>query len=257
MSSSKSIAAARNRRSGDLSGSQPSRPNKSINGNPSFSQQGPGRIMQQGPGQGQGQGQGPVTRNQPETHGAPVAITKLSVSDAIGLVTLRLGRLEQFMLDVQAEGGIHGQQTELPENTQLVDKSVITSIVNRLDSLEKRENVKATTVSNGVNLAQITKLENELKEVKDLLLTHMMKFEKHALKYESVVSENEQKFAAITADVSELFNNVGQINQDLDLNQSQFDSSNLILEENDKLNNTVATIDLKQSIKQELANASI
>jgi len=249
MSSSKSIAAARNRRSGDLSGSQPSRPNKSINGNPSFSQQGPGRIMQQGPGQG------PVTRNQPETHGAPVAITKLSVSDAIGLVTLRLGRLEQFMLDVQAEGGIHGQQTELPENTQLVDKSVINSIVNRLDSLEKREPAKSGVGLNGVNVAQITKLENELKEVKDLLLTHMMKFEKHALKYESFVSENEEKFAAITADVSELFNNVGQINQDLDLNQSQFNAADLVLEETDQLNSTVATIDLKQSIEQELANA--
>jgi hypothetical protein len=249
MSSSKSIAAARNRRSGDLSGSQPSRPNKSINGNPSFSQQGPGRIMQQGPGQGQG----PVTRNQPETHGGPVQITKLSVSDAIGLVTLRLGRLEQFMIDVQAEGGIHGQQTELPENTQLVDKSVINSIVNRIDSLEKRENVKAQVVSNGVNVAQIAKLEHELKEVKDLLLTHIMKFEKHALKYDSFVSENEQKIGAITASVKELEESVAEINQDLDLSQSQFNGE---LVENDQLNNTVATIDLKQSIKQELANAS-
>ena len=248
MSSSKSIAAARNRRTGDQSGSQTSRPNKSINGNPSFSQQGPGRIMQQAPGQG------PVTRNQPEAHSGPVPITKLSVSDAIGLVTLRLGRLEQFMLDVQAEGGIHGQSSELPENTQLVDKSVITSIVNRLDSLEKRESAKSNAVSSGVNVAQITKLENELKEVKDLLLTHIMKFEKHAIKYENFVAENEQKNSAITADIAELFSNVGQINQDLDLNQSQFNTDDLVLDENEKLNNTVASINLKQSIKQELAN---
>ena len=215
---------------------------KSINGNPSFSQQGPGRIMQQAPGQG------PVTRNQPEAHSGPVPITKLSVSDAIGLVTLRLGRLEQFMLDVQAEGGIHGQSSELPENTQLVDKSVITSIVNRLDSLEKRESAKSNAVSSGVNV------ENELKEVKDLLLTHIMKFEKHAITYENFVAENEQKNSAITADIAELFSNVGQINQDLDLNQSQFNTDDLVLDENEKLNNTVASINLKQSIKQELAN---
>ena len=251
MSSSKSIAAARNRRSGDQSASQISRPNKSINGNPSFSQQGPGRIMQQGPGQG------PATRNQPETQRGPVPITKLSVSDAIALVTLRLGRLEQFMLDVQAEGGISGQSVELPENTQLVDKSVITSIVNRLDSLEKRENGKSTAVSSGVNVAQITKLENELKEVKDLLLTHIMKFEKHALKYDAFVVENEQKNTAITSDISELFTSIDEINKGLDLNQSQFNADDLVLDENDKLNSTVATIDLKQSIKQELANASI
>ena len=250
MSSSKSIAAARNRRSGDQSASQISRPNKSINGNPSFSQQGPGRNMQQGPGQG------PVTRNQPETHSGPVPITKLSVSDAIGLVTLRLGRLEQFMLDVQAEGGIHSQSAELPENTQLVDKSVITSIVNRLETLEKRENGKSVTSSNGVNVAQITKLENELKEVKDLLLTHIMKFEKYTIKYYDFVAENEEKIGAITANVSELFNNVSQINQDLDLNQSQFNTDDVVLEETDNLNGTVATVDLKQTIKQELANAS-
>ena len=240
MSSSKSIAAARNRRTGDQSASQISRPNKSINGNPSFSQQ------------------GPVTRNQPETRSGPVPITKLTISDAIGLVTLRLGRLEQFMIDVQAEGGIHSQSSQLPENTQLVDKSVITSIVNRLDSLEKRESAKSNSVSSGVNVAQITKLENELKEVKDLLLTHIMKFEKHALKYENFVSENEQKTSAITADIAELFSNVGQINQDLDLNQSQFNAGDLVLNENEneneKLNNTVASINLKQSIKQELAN---
>jgi len=248
MSSSKSIAAARNRRSGDQSASQISRPNKSINGNPSFSQQGPGRVMQQGPGQG------PATRNQPEAHSGPIQITKLSVSDAIGLVTLRLGRLEQFMLDVQAEGGINGHAAELPENTQLVDKSVITSIVNRLDSLEKRENAKSGAGLNGVNVAQIVKLENDLKEVKDLLLTHIMKFEKHALKYDSFVSENEQKIVAISASVKELEESVAEINQDLDLSQSQFNGE---LVENDQLNNTVATIDLKQTIKQELANASI
>jgi hypothetical protein len=257
MSSSKSIAAARNRRSGDSSVSQIQRPTKSINGQSNFSQPGAARPPQVGR-MPQSQNHGPLMQ---EKQNGPVPITKLTVSDAIGLVTLRLGRLEQFMLDVQAEGGISaGSSVELPENTQLVDKSVINSIINRLDVVEKREPTKGT----GTSGAQLTKLETELKEIKELLLNNIMKFEKLSLKYETHVRENDEKFNELSASVLDLETNISQINEGIELNQIQND----ILIENETYdqveeNNVEETVvkettvinDLKNAIKEELISA--
>ena len=251
MSSSKSIAAARNRRSGDSTVSQIQRPTKSINGQSNFSQPGPGRAPTGGR---MPPGQAPLMQEKPST---PVQITKLTVSDAIGLVTLRLGRLEQFMLDVQAEGGISaGSSVELPENTQLVDKSVINSIINRLDSVEKREHAKGTVSGPGTSGAQLSKLETELKEIKDLLLNNIMKFEKLSLKYDAHVRENDEKFNELSASVLDLETNISQINEGIEQDD--------ILIENQRTNqfeevvgeDHVVINDLKSAIKEELANAS-
>jgi hypothetical protein len=201
-------------------------------------------------------GQAPLMQEKPS---APVQITKLTVSDAIGLVTLRLGRLEQFMLDVQAEGGIGGSSaTEIPENTQLVDKSVITSIINRLDAVEKKESAKGP-VTPATSGAQLTKLETELKEIKELLLNNIMKFEKLSLKYEAYVGGNDAQVAKLSETVAELETTVQQINEGIELNQLQDDilmeNQNSYVEE-DVVEETVVINDLKAAIKEELINAS-
>jgi len=99
MSSARSNAAARSRRAG-------------------------GADIQQGPGQGQGQ------QNKGATSNGPV---KLSVSDAIGLITLRLGRVEQMVQNMPVDQGAQG----LDENARIVDDKVFTNIVKRLDGVEK------------------------------------------------------------------------------------------------------------------------
>jgi hypothetical protein len=71
--------------------------------------------------------------------------SKISISDAIGLITLRLGKIEQYVIDTQHDNqtgggsGGAGGGFSLPENTQLIDNSVFTSIINRLDSIEKKD----------------------------------------------------------------------------------------------------------------------
>jgi hypothetical protein len=141
MSSSRSIAAARNRRSGDIvQPQQPNRPNTSIGSSSAFSQQ-------------------PIQKTQQNNFVKPtnrpnVPFSKISVSDAIGLITLRLGKAEQFLIDLQNDGG--GLSSSLPENTQLIDSSVLMSIINRLDSIEKKE--QQTTQL----LTRIEKSNNEL-----------------------------------------------------------------------------------------------
>jgi hypothetical protein len=132
MSSSRSIAAARNRRAGDP---PVSRPNTSIGSSNVFSQQPRGqppnpRLFQQQQQQQQYQAQ-------PQMQEQSNAKQKISIGDAIGLTTIRLCKVENFIKELK-ENGVAGM-SELPPNTQLVDNSVLTSMINRLDALEKKE----------------------------------------------------------------------------------------------------------------------
>jgi len=136
MSSSRSIAAARNRRSGDSAQQQqpPNRPGTSIGSSAAFQPQ--TQYGKKVPVQSQKSEPMPP----PPKSNAP--FSKISISDAIGLITLRLGKIEQYVIDTQHDnetGGGAGGGFSLPENTQLVDNSVFTSIINRLDSIEKKE----------------------------------------------------------------------------------------------------------------------
>jgi hypothetical protein len=112
MSSARANASARNRRAGGDMPPQPQMPGR------------PGQPMQQ---QMQQQMQPPA---------------KLSISDAIALITLRLGRLEQIVqnMPVDAQSGL----AQDGENIRIVDDSVFESIVQRLDVLEKGHQVLAS-----------------------------------------------------------------------------------------------------------------
>jgi hypothetical protein len=165
MSSSRSIAAARNRRSGDAPPNIQSqqRPGTSISSQAAFSQQ----NMRPSNQKSQNQKSQNQTQNQNQklqdtgkpTNGLP--FSKLSISDAIGLVTLRLGRVEQFMIDIHEQGGV--SNTSVPDNKLVIDNSVITNIVSRLDSLEKKEH-------SSTNNEKLVYLENEVVALKNVIL---------------------------------------------------------------------------------------
>ena len=234
MSSSRSIAAARNRRSSDpMPPPTQSRPNKSIGGQSSFVPQ--QQQQSRRPGQ---QIQQQIQQQIPQVQ-QPTPITKLSVSDAIGLVTLRLGRLEQFMFDVQA--GAITTTPELPQNSHVYDKSVITSIVNRLDTLEKREQ----------NNTSQTNLETELRGIKDLLLAHIIKYEKFLVENNNKIAEIDKTLDEFDA---ELFptDSIGveepieQLNDRIDLSSNEETTSS-----------NIVSSDLREAIQNELANVSI
>ena len=221
MSSSRSIAAARNRRAGDPAPT--SRPGTSISAQPAFSQQ-----QQQ-------QGKRSVTA-QNSTPNVPVTANnaKLTISDAIGLITLRLGRVEQIIMEAEHNGGF-SSGPGIPDNAHLVDKSVINSIVNRLDSLEKKEKESSGN-------QQTNKLENELRDIKDLLMSQMVKYEKFTL-------ETNKRFD----DVDEAF---------VELEKQQ-EQGNCCDNQTEIVTNNVTVTDeiiisgnLKSAIEQELADSS-
>jgi hypothetical protein len=164
--------------------------------------------------------------------------SKLSVSDAIGLITLRLGRIEQFVMETE-NNEVHSQtkSSNIPENSKIVDNSVLTTIINRLDSLEKREgsNVVANSVAS---------LEKELKDTKDLL-SHV------SYKLELFSKETCQKFEDCEMAIAEIEKNM-ENSQFVELNDTL--SANVVVEETPSNVNNISLnmLDLKALVKQQL-----
>ena len=212
MSSSRSIAAARSRRAGE---SQPpvsgGRPVTSIASHSAFVQQ----QMPPPPQNNVRIAKAPMQQQQqqqmPQQGASP--FTKLSISDAIGLVTLRLGRVEQFIIDFE-NGEIEGHHpnsgggSSIPENSKIVDNSVLTTIINRLDALEKREGSSSVTSSVASSIAS---LEKDLKETKDLL-SHFL------FKYELFTKETGEKFSDFDGAISEIEKGL-EAHQFVDINE--------------------------------------
>ena len=303
--SSRSLAAARARRAGEnappVSGN---RPGTSIGSHAAFAPQQqtapaynhnaqPNNVRTGRPGQQQMPPQPPqkqqsaayqqVQQSQQQDKKAP-PFTKLSISDAIGLITLRLGRVEQWVIDTEHEsheneenGNYQSGSLNLPDNSKVIDSSILTNIISRLDSLEKRESgtnnsEEFTQLSESVtkfteqigkiveegnkhNLAiskhteQIFKFDRDLVETKDLLKTFM-------IKYDMFASETNNKFADYELALSELEKNVQPV-EEAPVEDSIVDGTSINdidnTEVSNEISNTIMSVDLKNIIKQELA----
>ena len=163
--------------------------------------QGPPQQMRPGPMPGQGQqqqqmrpgpGQGPTQPQQQQMRqgqqpppGAQLP-SKMSIGDAIGLITLRLGKVEQDVFELQNslpednESDVENVVANTPNpNARIIDDSVFKSIVSRLEKLESQKpTIVQQPLTQNVNKEEITEitskvegLQDELKQVKDLLLS--------------------------------------------------------------------------------------
>jgi len=232
MSSSRSIAAARNRRAGgDPQPTSRTRPNTSIASQGAFSQQ-----------------QQPMQQNRKmNTNNAPQQVqstNKISISDAIGLITIRLGRLEQFIHESQEKGDFSFSGSE---NLQLIDKEVIQSLTERIYMIENKPSQNQLTNPSQL-LSQLAVLEKEVKHLKEFLGTHNDKMN-------NFISETEQKFIDVDTAFVELEKN-------LQTSEVKTDSENIQLdveesEKEDEKPPTFSSVDLKNVIEEELANAEI
>lgn len=290
MSSSRSIAAARARRSNEPA--QPvngSRPVTSIGSQAAFAQMPPPpsniRVargnpppQQQMPPQQQQmyQQQKMPSQQMYQQPGPPpppsqLPFSKLSISDAIGLITLRLGRVEQYIIELD-NSDEHG-----PDNVPLFDNSIVNNIVSRLDSLEKRE----PSASGNVNGEELTQIKDEVKTLQDnitklndeLVKTNlsaakhseqMLRFERDfvenkdilktlLIKFDVFVKETNDKFMDYETAIVELEKNLPQTVEGVD-----GDFENSVIEPTlDADSTNIMTVDLKNIINQELANEDI
>lgn len=257
MSSSASITAARNRRAGGSQAPPPpqNRPGTSIASQSAFAQQRGG-----GGGRTQPNQRGPLVQ-QDSNNGLP--FSKLTISDAIGLITLRLGRVEQYIIDLQEEQGNNSSNSSvshLPDNTKIIDNSVLTSMINRLDALEKKESSNASSTTN-VYGEQIIKLEKDLRDTKDLLLSVI-------LKLETLTSKTSDEFLQYKSSISNTEKNILEQLQSLsnETNEKFLDYESAIAEieknisipsfDNDAVENTSLKEDFA-SLKDDIKNINI
>jgi hypothetical protein len=234
MSSSRSIAAARNRRAGGSEQPQAprSRPNTSIASQAAFSQQ------QQPPQQMRRPGQNSQPQNAPSLQNT----NKISISDAIGLITIRLGRVEQYMQNSQEQDTPSFSNNT--ENLQLVDKEVIRNLTDRIYTLENKPSPAINTTQ---LTSQIATLEKEIKYLKELL-------ENQNNKVDNFVSETEQKFS----DIDLAFADLEQQIQPLPSSVLEPENIQLEVEEKEEKEEepngpTFSSVDLKNAIQEELA----
>jgi hypothetical protein len=311
--SSRSLAAARARRAGEnappVSGN---RPVTSIGSQAAFSQQMPpgmgynmppppnnvrtARSMQPPPQQYAKQPPQKYQQfydQQEPQHSNGLPFTKLSISDAIGLITLRLGRVEQWIIDTDQEEVTRQSGTDnmsgIPENHKVIDNSVLTSIINRLDSLEKNgstsisseelktlvEDVKALsdlktlseqfkrmsddvakhTIELAKNTEQIFRFNRELTETKDILKSFMVK-------YDMFANETLQSFSDYETALSDLELRLPVQQEQTEMNsEAILEEKEIPIESNTSTTdadgeNIIMSVDLKNMIKQELANIS-
>ena len=285
--SSRSLAAARARRAGEnappVSGN---RPVTSIGSQAAFVQPGYQTNMPQPPpnvrvGSGSGRGAPPqnnayqqVQQSQQQSKNS-LPFSKLSISDAIGLITLRLGRVEQWVIETDHENETNQMSSDNGNSTD--NTSVLTSIINRLNTIETREpggnnNELSSKISDlteqftrmadeGVkhNLAiskhteQLFRFERELVETKDILKTFMIKYDLFADETNNRFNDFEYALSDLekAVVVPEELNNTILSGEEAILNANEI--SNEIVNENGT--EFILNDDLKNIITQEFASS--
>jgi hypothetical protein len=122
------------------------------------------------------------------------------------------------------------------------DKSVLSNLMLRLESVEKKEN----STSN----ESMMRLEKEFKELKEILNKLTESFNEHISNYNNFIKETNDRFAdyelAIADLEKDIYHNEEQLNQELEVEEvNEIDNSN------DK---NILSGDLKKIIKLELDN---
>ena len=194
--------------------------------------------------------------------------TKLSISDAIGLITLRLGRVEQWIIETDHENNENQSSVGLSDNSRIIDNSLLTNFINRLDTIEKREtnipidNELVTKLSEDVSkmnehlnkiveeaskhslitskhTEQLFRFERELVETKDILKTFM-------LKYDIFATEINDKLCDYEYAISELEKNIPVIQDSIENN---------IEENNIPIIQEVVSNNIEENIKENISDS--
>jgi len=227
MSSSRSIAAARQKRANDSQQKMnTSRPVTSIASHNVFSQQYQAQYPQQPHQTNQQQMSSPNNipignknvRNiqkpqtyktdrmvQPNVQPNPEQISKISFSDAVGLITLRLSRLETIVNETSEDGSFKSNNTEnniniIHPNMKIITDEIFENIVNRINLLESK------IITFG---AQIENIMKEMIEVKSVTIENNFTIA-------SFVKETNERFAIYETALTELENNLQPVSEEIE-----------------------------------------
>ncbi len=124
-------------------------------------QQGQGQQQLRGQPQQRPQTQPQQRQQQQQQPVQQMQQPQMSVSDAIGLISLRLGRVETYIKQMPPLDQI-GMNSggEIGENMRVVDEAVFTNIVARLEKMEQTPTEPASVVDDSVVADIVARLEN-------------------------------------------------------------------------------------------------
>jgi hypothetical protein len=133
---------------------------------------------------------------------------KLTISDAIALITLRLGRVEQIVQNMPVDG-----QMSLGENSRVVDDAVLANIAQRLEALEKGQKVlaeKKPTV-----LAPNAPINSQLPESIDVLKAEMTQVKDLLMQLQSFTMQTNQRLSEIVFNNGEFVDHSEDCDEDI------------------------------------------
>jgi hypothetical protein len=177
MSANRSIQAAQRRRAGPTNAEPaiPGRgPQPSINSAQMFANQsksGSGPNIPTGRLAGQQAAAAQKQQSQTKTEGLS-SVSKMTVPQAITLITLRLGAVESKLIHMQESGGLsNNTQSDIEgnENMVLIDRNVIESITSRLESLEKRSGSNSSGPETNLLKQQVETIKQSVIQTKNSL----------------------------------------------------------------------------------------
>jgi hypothetical protein len=264
MSANRSVQAAQRRRAGPTDagvGVPRKSPQPSINSSQMFAGQTPGRSQQQQ--------QVPIQQKQEQPEKLST-VSKMTIPQAITLITLRLGAVESKLLNMPEMHSINSNSTD---NSSDNNSENMKTIMLRLESLEKRSGTgitpelnllkqqfevikqsvvqtkgsSATLIKENVSLkTQIENLRKELVETKELLST-----------LQNLTINNSQQILDLSKDVyPENFNgDEGIVDELTDMDYTNLDNECTNLHDENESSEIVGN-NLKQIIESEL-NTSI
>ena len=122
----------------------------------------------------------------------PQPSVKLSISDAMALVTLRLGRVEQILHNMPVDGPLGNTNGD---NIRIIDDELLNNILQRLDRLDAAPSVSSSVPDDSLSKlsASIESLSNEIKMTKELL----MQMQLFSLKTDKKITDLEFKIEGI------------------------------------------------------------
>ena len=148
---------------------------------------------------------------------------KMTIGDAIGLITIRLGRVEQFLQQLQTDG-IDMSSINSTQPNDFMDNGLIQNLVSRLNTIEEYSTNTATNSdTNPATEQRIKNMETDLRETKDLLMKLILKFENFS---DDTLPKFEQQQQQITLNLEK----IQQLQQESQEQQQQQQQITLNLE---------------------------
>jgi hypothetical protein len=225
MSANRSVQAAQRRRAGPPEPAAPGRgPRTSINSSQMFAA---GQQQQRmGPGSGQvsgrlaGQQAQQMQKNmmdqqqqmQPQSASGLTNINKMTLAQAITLITLRLGKVETQIFNGLGQGSSSSGFTGDDDHI-LVDKSVIQSLISRIDALEKKPAATSVGTSSSQDISllkqqfetikpivvQSKTMNNALKQQIEVLKTELTETKELLSALQNLTMDNSNKLLAFSS----------------------------------------------------------